>query len=140
MNPSPISSNTSLLTSPAPSPTTSAAAAASAASDPLANENTFLQLLIAQLENQDPESPADGTQFVTELAQFTSLEQETGSRQDLDSINTTLSTASRASAAASAAAFAATTPASGTSSDNTASEPASTTPVTSTTQTTNNNS
>jgi flagellar basal-body rod modification protein FlgD len=55
-----------------------------AASDALANEQTFLQLLVAQLQNQDPDDPMDGTQFVTQLAQFSSLEQELAMRQDLD--------------------------------------------------------
>jgi flagellar basal-body rod modification protein FlgD len=55
--------------------------------DPVANEQTFLQLLVAQLQNQDPTQPQDGTQFVAQLAQFSSLEQELQMRQDLDSIN-----------------------------------------------------
>ena len=43
-----------------------------------ANMNTFLQLLVAQLKNQDPLQPTDGTQFVSQLAQFSALEQEIG--------------------------------------------------------------
>jgi flagellar basal-body rod modification protein FlgD len=39
------------------------------------NENDFLQLLIAQMKNQDPLNPMDGTQYVAELAQFSSLQQ-----------------------------------------------------------------
>jgi len=54
--------------------------------DPLANEQTFLKLLVSQLENQDPESPQDPMQFVTQLAQFTQLEQSIGMKQDLDAI------------------------------------------------------
>ncbi len=52
----------------------------------LANESVFLQLLVAQLKNQDPQNPADGTSFVTQLAQFTTLEQDTQSTQDLNKI------------------------------------------------------
>ena len=69
----------------------SSAAATAASVDPLANEQVFLQLLVAQLKYQDPESPADGTQFVTQLAQFADLEQVTQSRTDLDSIKQQLS-------------------------------------------------
>jgi len=58
--------------------------------DDLANENVFLNLLVAQLKNQNPESPADGSQFVAQLAQFTQLEQLLAMRQDLDAIKTSL--------------------------------------------------
>jgi len=33
-----------------------------------------MQLLIAQLKNQDPMKPTDDTQFIAQLAQFSSLE------------------------------------------------------------------
>lgn len=36
---------------------------------------TFLQLLVAELKTQDPLNPMDSTNFVTQLAQFNSLEQ-----------------------------------------------------------------
>jgi flagellar basal-body rod modification protein FlgD len=39
------------------------------------DENTFLKLLVAQLQAQDPLNPSDSTQFVSQLAQFSSLEQ-----------------------------------------------------------------
>ena len=64
-----------------------ASQSATSALDPLANEQTFLQLLVAQLQNQDPLNPQDGTQFVTELAQFSSVEQQLQMRTDLDNIN-----------------------------------------------------
>jgi len=58
--------------------------------DPLAQEQTFLKLLVAQVQNQDPMDPnADPTQYVTQLAQFSSLEQLTQMRQDLDTIVST---------------------------------------------------
>jgi flagellar basal-body rod modification protein FlgD len=60
---------------------------AAAATDSLANQSTFLQLLVAQLKNQDPSQPMDGTTFVTQLAQFSDLEQNLAARQDLDSIS-----------------------------------------------------
>ena len=49
-----------------------------------ANEQMFLQLLVAQLKNQDPLSPADPTQFVSQLAQFSELEQVIGIRGDIE--------------------------------------------------------
>jgi flagellar basal-body rod modification protein FlgD len=58
--------------------------------DALANENTFLQLLVAQLKNQDPLSPADGTQFVAQLAQFSELEQVMEIRSDIESMQASL--------------------------------------------------
>src|ERR1700677_1101661 len=50
-------------------------AATGSSSSQLVSEQAFLQLLITQLQNQDPLSPADPTQFVSQLAQFSSLEQ-----------------------------------------------------------------
>ena len=63
---------------------------ADASPNPAASQAVFLQLLIAQLKHQDPENPADGTEFVTQLAQFTTLEQTTQSRITLDQILSTL--------------------------------------------------
>ena len=38
-------------------------------------KNQFLQLLVQEMTNQDPLKPADNTQFIAQLAQFSSLEQ-----------------------------------------------------------------
>lgn len=65
-----------------------AGSSASSLLDPMVTEQSFLQLLVAQLQNQDPLNPQDGTQFVSQLAQMSSLEQELQMRQDLDSMNT----------------------------------------------------
>ena len=50
------------------------------------NKNMFLQLLVAQLQNQDPLNPSDGTQFVAQLAQFQQLEQSVNTGQDITAI------------------------------------------------------
>ncbi len=60
------------------------------AEDALANRETFLQLLVAQIKNQDPLNPTDSVQFLTQLAQFSQLEQLIGIRQDLTGIGTEL--------------------------------------------------
>ena len=48
--------------------------------------NSFLKLLTAQLRNQDPLAPLDSTQFVEQLATFSSLEQDVKSNSSLDVI------------------------------------------------------
>jgi flagellar basal-body rod modification protein FlgD len=52
----------------------------------------FLQLLVTQIKNQDPLSPADGTQFLTQLAQFQQLEQSMNMGTDLSAIRSDLDT------------------------------------------------
>ncbi|SMF36249.1 flagellar basal-body rod modification protein FlgD [Alteromonadaceae bacterium Bs31] len=45
--------------------------------DPKSNElgqSAFLELMITQLENQDPLSPQENTEFIAQLAQFSSVE------------------------------------------------------------------
>ncbi|MGL5949670.1 MAG: flagellar hook assembly protein FlgD [Aeromonas sp.] len=36
--------------------------------------NEFLQLMVAQIQNQDPTNPLDGTEYVSQLAQFSMVE------------------------------------------------------------------
>ena len=75
---SPTSSTNSTQTQPA-----GTTAAASPAASPTVSKNMFLQLLVAQIKNQDPLQPTDGAQFVAQLAQFQQLEQSVNSGQDL---------------------------------------------------------
>jgi flagellar basal-body rod modification protein FlgD len=53
-------------------------------------KDMFLQLLVAQIKNQDPMSPSDGAQFLGQLAQFQQLEQSMNSGQDLSAIRSDL--------------------------------------------------
>jgi flagellar basal-body rod modification protein FlgD len=57
-----------------------------ATATPALNQNMFLQLLVTQLQNQDPMNPTDSTSFVTQLAQFQQLEQSVNSGQDISAI------------------------------------------------------
>lgn len=80
--------NNTPVTSP-----TSTPAPATAPGQNLANEQTFLQLFVAQLKNQDPLNPnsQDPTQMVTELAQFSQLEQSLTLNSTVSSMNSTVS-------------------------------------------------
>jgi flagellar hook assembly protein FlgD len=59
----------------------------------LGNETTFLTLLVTQLQNQDPLNPADSTQFVTQLAQFSQLEDLQNINQNVINISNSLTAA-----------------------------------------------
>lgn len=75
---------------------TNATGTSSTDPDNLASEQTFLQLFVAQLQNQDPLSPneQDPTQMVSELAQFSELEQLVNIGQNVQSIDQAVAPAS----------------------------------------------
>jgi|BarGraIncu00222A_1022003.scaffolds.fasta_scaffold341055_1 flagellar basal-body rod modification protein FlgD len=70
--------------------TTSNTSSAETSSSALGKEQVFLQLLVAQIKNQDPLNPTDGTQFMSQLAQFSSLEQLISLNTTVGNIGTTL--------------------------------------------------
>ena len=49
-------------------------------------KETFLQLLVTQLQNQDPLDPQDNSSYIAELAQFSSLEQMTNVAKSLEDL------------------------------------------------------
>ena len=53
----------------------------------LANKEVFLQLLIAQIKNQNPAQPADSIQYITQLSQFTGVEQLVDIKQQMQELN-----------------------------------------------------
>lgn len=50
------------------------------------NFDNFLTMLTTQLENQDPLSPMDSTEFTNQLVQFSSLEQQIAGNDKLDNV------------------------------------------------------
>jgi flagellar basal-body rod modification protein FlgD len=72
--------------------TTQAAAAtpAGAAGPDSLDYDAFLQLLIAQMKNQDPTKPTDPSQFISQLASFSGVEQAIKTNNKLDTLMTSL--------------------------------------------------
>lgn len=72
-------------TPPAATPAAAPAATSNRAAETLGRD-AFLQLLTTQLAHQDPLKPQSDTEFIAQLAQFSSLEQLTQMRASLDLI------------------------------------------------------
>ena len=70
--------------------TTSTDAATSTKKDSSLGKDAFLQLLVTQLQHQDPTKPQADGEFIAQLAQFSSLEQLTGIQTQLQSIGVAL--------------------------------------------------
>jgi flagellar basal-body rod modification protein FlgD len=76
------------------SPTTSATGSSTTASSSqiaspggVLGKDAFMQLLAKQMQYQDPMNPMDNTQFVAQMAQFSSLEQMTNISAGIDTLN-----------------------------------------------------
>lgn len=54
--------------------------------------DTFLKLLTAQLQNQDPLSPMDSAKFTEQLVQYSQVEQQIAGNKKLDTLATQLAT------------------------------------------------
>jgi flagellar basal-body rod modification protein FlgD len=74
-------------TAPVTSPTTTGSTAAAASVD----FNSFLQMMIAEMKNQDPTNPSDPTQYLTQIAQFSNVQQGILTNTKLDSMLTATS-------------------------------------------------
>jgi flagellar basal-body rod modification protein FlgD len=92
-------SASAIAASEAAASNSSNAAASSNGLEQTANKETFLKLLVAQIKNQDPLNPADGTQFLTQLAQFSQLEQLINIRGGIEDLNSQVSASSTQSSA-----------------------------------------
>ena len=77
-------------TSSVTNPSTASSSSAAAAS-PTVDYNQFLNLLIAEIKNQDPTQPMDPTQSVTQLATISGVQQAMQTNATLASLLTTSS-------------------------------------------------
>lgn len=85
-----VGNNTTNTTAPNTSSSTSSAAAKASV-----DYNSFLKLLVTQMQNQDPTAPMDATQYVSQLATFSSVEQSVQMNSKLETLiaNSSLSQA-----------------------------------------------
>jgi flagellar basal-body rod modification protein FlgD len=79
------------MTTVAPATSTPATSTASSNTDSAAaqlsgNFDTFLTLLTTQLQNQDPMNPMDSNQFTQELVQFSGVEQQINTNDNLKTL------------------------------------------------------
>ncbi|MEY9179274.1 flagellar basal-body rod modification protein FlgD [Bradyrhizobium sp. USDA 326] len=58
----------------------------SATSSNTVDYNTFLQLLIAEMKNQDPTNPMDTSQYMSQFAQLSTVEQAMQTNSKLDAL------------------------------------------------------
>ena len=83
MTTNPVTSSTSSTATSSGSATQAASSAAATV-----NYNQFLQLLVAELKNQDPTAPTDPTQYMSQLASFSTVEQQITTNNTLSSLLT----------------------------------------------------
>ncbi|OYX88796.1 MAG: flagellar basal body rod modification protein [Azorhizobium sp. 35-67-5] len=66
--------------------TTSTTSTSSSSNTSTLDYNAFLQLMIAQLKNQDPTSPMETSEYTSQLAAFSQVEQSVSTNAKLDSL------------------------------------------------------
>ena len=54
------------------------------------NYDLFLRLLVAEMKNQDPTEPKDTSQYLSQLASFSAVEQGVNTNKKLDSLMTAM--------------------------------------------------
>lgn len=67
---------------------TAASGTPAAKSKTTLDQSDFLALMTAQLKNQDPTKPIDSTQYLSQLASFSAVEQQTQTNSKLDALMT----------------------------------------------------
>ncbi|MCX8254652.1 Flagellar hook capping protein [Beijerinckiaceae bacterium RH AL1] len=79
--------NAAAATTSSTSATASSGTAAAAASATV-DYNSFLKLLVAELQNQDPTNPTDPTQYLSQIASFSAVGQTVQTNTKLDTMIT----------------------------------------------------
>lgn len=77
--------------------TSSTTSATATASNNTLGQDEFLTLLVAQLQNQDPLNPADATEFTSQLAQYSQLEQLFNLNDSMDQLTAAQNSSERIS-------------------------------------------
>jgi flagellar basal-body rod modification protein FlgD len=80
---------TAISSSSSSAAATTIAGAATSGTKPMDKE-AFLKLLVAQIKNQDPMKPMEGTEFVSQLSQFAMVEQAISQSTQLGNVSTQL--------------------------------------------------
>jgi flagellar basal-body rod modification protein FlgD len=78
-------------TNPTSSTDTKSKSGSAAGAQATLDYNAFLNLLIAQMKNQDPTNPADPAQWMGQIASFSNVEQAIQTNAKLDSMMTQMS-------------------------------------------------
>ncbi len=68
--------------------TSTTSSSTSAGTQNLVDYNSFLQLLVAQMKNQDPTNPTDPSQYLTQISQMAGVQQGILTNTKLDSMLT----------------------------------------------------
>ncbi len=79
-------SPTTTSTASAATPAATASQAADAAKSLSGTYDSFLKLLTTQLQHQDPTSPMDSNQFISQLVAFAGVEQQINSNSNLETL------------------------------------------------------
>ncbi|MCK1284597.1 flagellar hook assembly protein FlgD [Bradyrhizobium sp. 44] len=74
------------VTSATDSTSKSSSSTSSTTSSTGVDYNTFLQLLVAEMKNQDPTNPMDTSQYMSQFAQLSSVEQAMQTNNKLDAL------------------------------------------------------
>jgi flagellar basal-body rod modification protein FlgD len=79
-----------LKSSSTSSTTNTTSGTSSTSSNNVLGKDAFLKLLVTQMQYQDPLDPQDNSEYVAQLAQFSSLEQMTNVATSLNKVSTTV--------------------------------------------------